>query len=1005
MRTKHLLTAIVLPSLFAACTADELVKTDNGAAEDLSMRPVVEGVTLNLGGADTKAIVPEGGNFNTIQYESTDKVGALLIDQLGVYDKNAPIGSYSLMADKFNTNYEFKNVGGASFASEAYLVEGNYVFYYPYNGQRTRDKMLTNLPKTQKLAKDANCNWSNLHDVIEKSEDLGAPIAIGYDFIAKSDENKTANADMKQIYAIPQFTIQNYYTVQENVNGNNVTVEKSFKVQEIELRYGANGNFTLSAPLKFATGGNTAWEEAENGAAKSTVNVLFNEELPANADADDYNQAGYWLESKPYADKVRATSDVIGGAEPNGTSKVIKVTLEEPVEVAYGEAFSFYAVIPAEAYTATNKLKLTVVNSDGLSKEIELGEATLYPARRYPIEEYAAGNPNTDLAGSALTANVEGFDALGGVRVSTVEELINTIKNYNVIPAGELKIITTGTAVINQRVAQFLNATTTKATKITFVNAVDFEGAGVSLTPKKPVTFEDGATVKAGANVTIVEGTPAIEMSAGKKLAVVAGGSLSLGKNSFAATSIVENSGVLAVTGTQAAKIVNFATMNASDATLSAEFNNGKNDGSKAAVLNVIKGKSLTIGDASSKNHLGATINNLGTLNGGGNLTSNGIVNNGAADNSTADASGFTNSTSGRTGAAKATVNNYGDLAVTNNAIVNMMSENAKAIVTGSGRVNNDVLAIVNNTGNKVYYTMTGNCSEIPDYLAANQINTLILKDCVLSLNEDAPNYTTAVTMDVEVEGTTTIAGKTGANAKQVVKITSGKTLTIAKNATLNVQATAKITSNGVANGIVIKNYGTVNNQGIVSDVDTYDKGNGATWNYNPYEVHVSAASTGTLVVNKEWVYRIDRATAITGVTANGTVDAESSQPASMTKTVFAGLTGKLTVGSYVTLTVGATDDNDGTLDASATAVAGVTAWSELTSGLDDDEKAAVIAELKKVFNPGDSATKIIAGGGTIKAQFKIKVGDGTPGYVLATWTSGNWNFAVGDLDNDLELP
>ena len=80
MRTKHILTAMVLPALFAACTADDF-ETVNVAGD--SQRPMLSGVTLTtVDGADTRYAVEEGAAGLKFNYENGDQIGAAIIDQL-----------------------------------------------------------------------------------------------------------------------------------------------------------------------------------------------------------------------------------------------------------------------------------------------------------------------------------------------------------------------------------------------------------------------------------------------------------------------------------------------------------------------------------------------------------------------------------------------------------------------------------------------------------------------------------------------------------------------------------------------------------------------------------------------------------------------------------------------------------------------------------------------------------------------------------------------------------
>lgn len=981
MRTKHLLTAIVLPSLFAACTADELVKTDNGAAEDLSKRPVVEGVTFNLGGADTKAIVPEGGNYNTIQFESTDKIGALLVDKLKDARQTDPINRYELLTTEFNSNYQFNNVGGASFASEAYLVEGNYVFYFPYNGQRTRGQLNTNLPIKQKLAKDANGNWSTFPDVLAQSIESGAPLALGYDFVKATDENKSANMTLKQIYAVPAITVKNAHTVKDK-DGNNVAAP--VKIQEIVLKNTTGSGFVVKAPLKFADATNkTAWDVADKTYANNNiVRVLFNEDIPSGK--TNTHAKGVWTEAKisDAAGKGRYTSDVTGTALlTDGTSETITITLDEPVEVAAEGDFTFYAVIPAEAY-ALNKLEVTVIDENGLScTAIQLGKASLYQGKRYPVEEYTNGNVNTDIAGTTLSGYMAGFSAGAGVRVSTVDELLNAIKNFKVVSANtECKIRLAGEAVINQRVAQFLNALSssiTAAETITFVNGATIsDAAAVNLAPTMNVTFSEGVTVKAGTSATISNAK--VILPRDKSMEIEEGATVTLKTNGFVTNSEIVNAGTLNVEDTVLSDVYNYGVMNATKTSSIAALENGDPlYMNVAATLNVSAEKTLTIGGVST-NAVGATINNQGTLT-AGNLTNNGTIVNGGEENSAAVATISSNTSINRQPVA--TIENYADLTVTtNDAVINMASVNGVATVSAgsaNGVVNNDVLANVDVTGsNLVKYTMTGNQTTIPGYLTGNGINTLVLKNAVLNLSVDAAiGYKTTVgALNVIVEGNTTIMGTTGAGlTKQVVEMTADKKLTVAENAKLTIMASAKLASGTTGYDIVILNKGKVVNNGEVEDVRSLSTVGTGAWSGNAWVMY-TVTPDGDFAINVDGAYEINANNYnITGVTSKGYLRSSLARTVKMTKAVCDGSTGKVIVEGTVTLVV----SNDDTTDVSSAPADG--------SGVNVDNVKAGLTGLSNIIVNGGKmqVTRKITytGSGTVAKQVTVETTDGT------TWT------------------
>ena len=86
MKTKHLLTGLVLPALLAACTAEEVVEQQAVVKNDLSARPIVGNVTLNTG-AEGRATLGEG--WNSLLFEEGDKIGARIMDTYTPYTGSA----------------------------------------------------------------------------------------------------------------------------------------------------------------------------------------------------------------------------------------------------------------------------------------------------------------------------------------------------------------------------------------------------------------------------------------------------------------------------------------------------------------------------------------------------------------------------------------------------------------------------------------------------------------------------------------------------------------------------------------------------------------------------------------------------------------------------------------------------------------------------------------------------------------------------------------------------
>ena len=757
MKTKHLLTALALPAVFAACTNEEL-PVENIVKEDLGTRPVVEDVTFSFGDAQSRA---EIANWGTINFEAGDKVGVALIDEVEAPDATDPINRYNLLEKNINTNYIFTANASGEFSSEAAMVEGNYLFYYPYNTQRTRKQIVTNLPKEQALTALEDGTYSSYPSVLAKSEETGAPIAVAYDFLSAADAGNALNATLKQIYATPLITIQNGCT--KVVEGE--PVAQPITIKQISLTYGNGGEFVLSAPLKFSDDKSTAYDEAKSG-NNSLVSNLFNETISTTL-ANAGVTKGSWISEI----KGRSTSDLLGGTAITKSTEII-LTLAEPVTVEAEGSFSFYAVIPAEDYS-TNLLSATVMNAEGLSEKITFAAATLSAGQRYPEEEINDDNTlNNDIKGMSLTATVEEFDAIEGVLVSSVDELINAVKNFTYPSTATtaekvLKVRVSGNAVINKRVADFLKLTTTKATSIEFVNDVTIDGTGVVLDPAKPIIFDTKATAVSGAALTLKSDNVSGNL-------VIATGATATYEDS--ALSAIENNGTLTVKGNASANIQNNGVMNVTASVeLTGVVKNGKyvsdsNYGGVAAELNVSAQKKLKVSNFT--NAPGATVNNLGTIE--GTFANKGEIVNGSETNIVAKL----DITSNDYVATKYTgsIKNYAKATVTEmNGDVEMMSVNAYLnAIGGAGTIDNDELAEVHRGSRDmvVTYTVSGvqtNETIDPAVLKTNSISKVIFDGVTLKLNADLD----LSAFDVYVKSNSSVNSLKGAQAKLTLYVKS----------------------------------------------------------------------------------------------------------------------------------------------------------------------------------------------------------------------------------------
>ena len=140
MKTKHILTAMVLPAMLAACTADEIVENNNVA--NVQGRALLNPMAITVnGGADSRAIWSEEGYGKFVWDSEKDKFSAFLLDvdatdtdKDGVKEFTGPVNSDQLM-----TNYIYSSEDGEKYTTTSQMVEGAYWFYAPGREKNTRD--------------------------------------------------------------------------------------------------------------------------------------------------------------------------------------------------------------------------------------------------------------------------------------------------------------------------------------------------------------------------------------------------------------------------------------------------------------------------------------------------------------------------------------------------------------------------------------------------------------------------------------------------------------------------------------------------------------------------------------------------------------------------------------------------------------------------------------------------------------------------------------------------
>lgn len=193
MRTKHILTALALPALFAACTADEFETVNQNTGLQEERAKVAENFTLLTSGIQTRYAV-EGGAGISFNFEKGDQIGAAIIDQ---YDPTAEKPEDFTVIYSLAGNNPFEFQGNDEWKSNTQLGIGHYLFVYPYNvSDNNRAAVAYELPVIQELGEGAE----GLNAAIEKGNKAVAAAVL-------HEGEESVDISLKNLFTYPKLTI------------------------------------------------------------------------------------------------------------------------------------------------------------------------------------------------------------------------------------------------------------------------------------------------------------------------------------------------------------------------------------------------------------------------------------------------------------------------------------------------------------------------------------------------------------------------------------------------------------------------------------------------------------------------------------------------------------------------------------------------------------------------------------------------------------------------------
>lgn len=423
---------MALVAVLGSCTADEF-NTVESNKQDLSVRPLLGDIELATESAQTRFGMSENGSTAPV-FVDGDKLGAAIIDvptyTAGSYDGTDPITQYHIV-EYYSCNNAFTRQNGVWTVDQP-MVEGNYLFYAPYN-----EKMQARTPLSITLPEDQDA--SEATSALKDFYDSGNVVRLGYQFLAaKNGEAQKPSVRMYDVFAYPQFTIKNNfkgYLVDDNhqngikFNGGTITLDKVEISQVVTATPTTVNDVVCGGVIKHANSSTTA---------SSVISGVVSEFIQLE------DKIGDWAQSP----METYTSDLLSNTK---TERSVITTLDfGQKELAQGEEYVFNAVLPAMQYSnTTNSLRLklyvtinekqyviedatvtltpqgafnsvTVANG-GLLKNSVAGTVTLISGQKYPQEELNYDPENGGLTAKGSAGDILTFDLTGGLAAGEVQ--------------------------------------------------------------------------------------------------------------------------------------------------------------------------------------------------------------------------------------------------------------------------------------------------------------------------------------------------------------------------------------------------------------------------------------------------------------------------------------------------------------------------------------------------------------------------------------------------------
>ena len=825
MKLKHVLfSGLLLSAGLTACTNEELIDVQTPSVNTEDGIALGEGITIvgTKGNIGTRAEFAD--DFSKALWESDDVIGAAWYNMITSFNSvtgapatNQPFQINSNYVFASNTWFKFdKQVGedmsSAQFKSDANLMAGAYVLYYPYDDAIKTSADFDGIPVAMEYNQTMDCKAGN--ELAAVNENIFA-YSI-QPFVNGGAQTTTFKLNqLNNVFAIRFMVTKPGLMILEKPvgikkviikavdnSGNSVlTAAGKISVPSVTTVDYVNGKY---GEAKFAAGTNPAdyadqlildVENADNnyaitevGEAGATQKPFYISALPFHNGIKTFTVQILTDDNKVYSTSYNAASEgtLFSKVEENAVKEGQQINLNVVLNELEDEALIYNAEQFNEQWQAvldgTKKDALQI--ADGL----DLGGVDLAIDKNVTVTiegKALKGVKSLDLSDGSLVIDNEGVEVSGDVTVGSNVASVNgtgalsvdgtlTVRggeankmNLTVAKVGELKIEKSGIIAL------------TGADNKVALNDVTNEG---QLTLKtiaiaKDATVANTGTITVGGANVVNNGT------------IVNDGTFAIDANSFVNKGVFTQNGTISATKTTG-KIVNNGTLTVNADTKVTIENNAANalQGLAAGVINVEKGTLSTASGYTITNK--STINvNEGTLTEGAAST---LVQNDAAARINVSENGTISFNKTTTGVTDGFVMTDAEANVTNGDKCNRVAETvttveelqaakaANVYITGNLTVENDMFP-----ANKQFYLAGG---------------TITLAEDV-AMSNSSIHVVGNVTLNTNVQTGATLKLVTGGSND----ILAGGKLTIAQGVTINADNALNLT---------VKNGGSIDIQG-----------------------------------------------------------------------------------------------------------------------------------------------------------------------------------------------